>query len=378
MSANRTAGFVDSPMLDSGDPYGIAQVSGFYGPGQWSGWFLAVISSAIRIYTNPYARFDPNTWLFVVGTNWAAVDVFRTLPMILRADDASVKVTGTFSAALMFTFWGNIFAAMQLLILFIPSESERVPTQRIITHLIGLALPSFAQTAVFLSTSTKTFWLTDTFILGRVDLLTIPFLYMGISIDINWRSNTLWGFFCTTLVFSIIIGVTLPALLIVWLYRTYNCVRCIGERLFASLKSLKRRSAILVCLFYLCVGVTYLVFSGMVYQKPAGSSFPILFLSLFPIMFPAAVCATATFIVHFVFIICGYLMALIVTGFQSWSAACFFMPCAPQSIFEWDQAYSLVVGIILLFGVEILPAVMKHRKDRRDFVEDLESRMEAA
>jgi hypothetical protein len=81
------------PIPDDDDPYGIANVSGFYGPGAWSGWMLAMLASFIRIYTKPHARIDPNTWLFVLGTNWAAVDVLRLLPDIRRRE-AEVEAGG--------------------------------------------------------------------------------------------------------------------------------------------------------------------------------------------------------------------------------------------------------------------------------------------
>jgi hypothetical protein len=41
------------------------------------------------------------------------------------------------------------------------------------------------------------------------------------------------------------------------------------------------------------------------------------------------------------------------------SESCFLMPCAPQSIHDWDQAFSLTAGLIILVFTEIVPGVRK-------------------
>ncbi|ORY04672.1 hypothetical protein BCR34DRAFT_633854 [Clohesyomyces aquaticus] len=71
----------------------------------------------------------------------------------------------------------------------------------------------------------------------------------------------------------------------------------------------------------------------------------------------------------------AYSVLLIRTGFKSFSRGCFLMPCAPQSILDWDQAYSLVVGIVLLIGVECVPAVLKYRNDAKAFEEDVRGKI---
>jgi hypothetical protein len=67
---------------ETSDPLGISLVSGFYGPGAWTGWLLALCASYVRLYADPYAKLDPNTWLFLTGMNWASVDVFRQIPSL--------------------------------------------------------------------------------------------------------------------------------------------------------------------------------------------------------------------------------------------------------------------------------------------------------
>jgi hypothetical protein len=41
------------------------------------------------------------------------------------------------------------------------------------------------------------------------------------------------------------------------------------------------------------------------------------------------------------------------------SESCFLMPCAPQSIYDWDQAFSLTAGLMLLVFTEIVPGIRK-------------------
>lgn len=41
-----------------------------------------------------------------------------------------------------------------------------------------------------------------------------------------------------------------------------------------------------------------------------------------------------------------------------------------------DQLYSLVVGLVLLFGVEIAPAILKTRKEKRNFEKSLRERID--
>jgi hypothetical protein len=71
-----------------------------------------------------------------------------------------------------------------------------------------------------------------------------------------------------------------------------------------------------------------------------------------------------------------YVPSTLMEGFSNISKSCYFMPCAPQSIVEWEQAYSLVVGLVLLFGVEITPAVVKWRKQEKAFEDSLDRQID--
>jgi hypothetical protein len=50
-----------------------------------------------------------------------------------------------------------------------------------------------------------------------------------------------------------------------------------------------------------------------------------------------------------------YTFHLFVPGGAVWAKSCFFMPCSPQSLWERDQAFSALAGVIMV-GYEFGPA----------------------
>src|SRR2546423_1899793 len=49
------------------------------------------------------------------------------------------------------------------------------------------------------------------------------------------------------------------------------------------------------------------------------------------------------------------------------SQACFFMPCTPQPISDWDQSGALFLALILFFGAEMVyPVTLYLRKRQRE------------
>ncbi|KAI9711465.1 MAG: hypothetical protein M1820_002028 [Bogoriella megaspora] len=371
-------GYVDSPTLDPKDPYGIANVSGFYGPGTWAGWFLAIIASSVRIYTKPHAKVDPNTWLFVIGTNWAAIDIFRTLPRIWLADEAAAKAIGPLCASLAVTFWGNVYATVQVLVLLAVNP---LPTQRLLTHVVGFIMPTIALNCVGFSVELRDQKPLDKgidFLLGGVDLVTIPFLYFGGEFDKRWRLVFLMG--CFSFVFTFFAGlcVALVSIFLVWVCRTQTRLVTLLERVASYMPRRLRPSGlhIFICLvlvlpsIWMFAGVALIVLEESFWRK---------FFGVLPLWLLIATMFSIFYLIILLFLgNAMYIIGLFASGFKQWSAACYYMPFAPQSILEWDQAYSLVVGIILLFGVEIYPAVARYRENRNKFKEDMERRMEEA
>ncbi|KAJ5658305.1 uncharacterized protein N7484_001954 [Penicillium longicatenatum] len=93
------------------DSLGMVEISGLFGPGSWSGWFLTLVASWWQIIRVSEEPTDPNTVACLFWTNWAAVDVRRGIKIaqdIPRdAPDYEDRVSsglGSLGAALNFTF----------------------------------------------------------------------------------------------------------------------------------------------------------------------------------------------------------------------------------------------------------------------------------
>ena len=82
-------------------------------------------------------------------------------------------------------------------------------------------------------------------------------------------------------------------------------------------------------------------------------SFLLLCCGLAMLMFIFLFFLTPTAIIHYFFYIAWGTKV---------SESCFLMPCAPQSIYDWDQAFSLTAGLVLLIFTEVVPGLGKIRR----------------
>ncbi|KAF2652122.1 hypothetical protein K491DRAFT_681618 [Lophiostoma macrostomum CBS 122681] len=229
------------------DPYGLTTISGFYGPGAWSGWYLANLASSLRIYTKPYARIDPNTWLFLTGTNWAAIDINASYPNYSKHRDSET----------------------------------RAPVQRLATHGVGFVLPSLALNWVAWSVKSSAYGKDrKPWFLANVHVLTLPFLSFGNADVPGLRSAKAvivnLAFHCILLM-GICICVSLPVLVV----RGYRSVYPGAEpwRLFVPIAG-----AVSVCWFI----------TGGLFLVRMHNAFPALYLwpnilGLFVLLGPLAV-----------------------------------------------------------------------------------------
>ncbi|KAJ5170799.1 uncharacterized protein N7500_003582 [Penicillium coprophilum] len=133
------------------DVLGIGNVSGFYGPGSWAAWFISIVASWWRLLRVSEERFDPNTWVFLLGTNWAAVGLFRgirmaqSIPLDSLTYDAELgSLKGSIGAAFNVTFWGTFHCLMQYLLTMILFDTPKTQRYRLWTLLLGMILPSLA------------------------------------------------------------------------------------------------------------------------------------------------------------------------------------------------------------------------------------------
>lgn len=86
-----------------GDPFSLATVNGFYGPGSWAAWYLSGLTSRVVINRNDYTR-DFHIIANLLYTSWATIDFFRLLckPVPALADDHD-QLHGSLAAALLAT-----------------------------------------------------------------------------------------------------------------------------------------------------------------------------------------------------------------------------------------------------------------------------------
>jgi hypothetical protein len=106
------------------DPLGIAQVSGFYGPGTWSAWYSTIVAAWIQLLVQPKRTLDPNSWFYILGMNWAAIDLLRQVHSLRTAQeqghplDIRKKFMGPIAAPYMIVFWGSVHAILQNVVAF--------------------------------------------------------------------------------------------------------------------------------------------------------------------------------------------------------------------------------------------------------------------
>ncbi|OAK96144.1 hypothetical protein IQ06DRAFT_296936 [Phaeosphaeriaceae sp. SRC1lsM3a] len=91
------------------DPYGFDQVSGFYGPGTWAGWVIAVTSTWLAILKGTH-KLNYDLIGHLLYTNWAAIDLIRQL----RSDDPLIGPT---AAAIVVSYWGMVHGFFQHFVL---------------------------------------------------------------------------------------------------------------------------------------------------------------------------------------------------------------------------------------------------------------------
>lgn len=155
------------------DPIGFAGVSGFYGPGAWAAWYLTLCASWCRLRS--HERFDPNTWLFLAGLNWASFDLLRHLRLLLSlyyaGDQTWTKQGASVGAAFLVVCWGQAHGVAQMFICCIPivAKDNWARMRRGLTLMIGTIFPTLTMVAFMCLTGG---------VVGEAEILgQIPALY---------------------------------------------------------------------------------------------------------------------------------------------------------------------------------------------------------
>lgn len=129
------------------DILGIAHITAFYGLGPWTAWFLTIIASWWRMTADE--KYEPNTLLYILGTNLAALDVLYGIYLVKRIpeDLASYEADlnskmGSLGAAFNVAYWGTFHAVWQAAGAATGiSYSTDTRSHRIRALSIGLVLP---------------------------------------------------------------------------------------------------------------------------------------------------------------------------------------------------------------------------------------------
>jgi hypothetical protein len=351
------------------DPLGISNVSGFYGPGAWAAWFLTIVGAWVRVLRGSEEKVDMNTALFLFGTNWAAVDVFRSIHAMrnIQPDQPDyktefIKLMGSYGAALTVVFWGTVHALLLTPVTEEVFSGRKCRNRRLLTLIVGVVLPLIALAA-------STFGPVLTGINGK-SLDYLPVLY--------WKGMGSGTHNATNMV----IAVTPCLPLAYWLVFVDDKTQQLPKRLVKAIKivddpNIKNTLLVLLSLgslVSLFVFVPIFLVTGNEHWAWGMAPLWLMFAPAFIIVIGPAIWMIYLPISVVVYIFKGYLHL----GSEV-SESCFFMPCTPQSISDEDQIYALLAGLFSLVGFELLPPVLRKlqekNRDQRLFEEDVERRL---
>lgn len=316
--------------LDGSEPdvLGINLIRGWYGPGAWAAFFCFIVASWIRMYRDWTVRFEANTWILLLATNCAAIDLILNVAELKRAFglgtgeeivEQQLLVLGRLAAAMMVTYWGTLHALLQFSTIFyysiVGTDSQAIKNVHIVrglTIVIGLQVPATALCTVLSLYSVQ---------VGEQQAAVLTPVFYLFERDDNWIC-----YFAAGGLGAAILSLTLLRLienLAVWLWRSNPILQRLVRRLV--------RPRILCSLMFgwgcLPQGFVLLILSS------------ILIVSIQSVFY----------------VVCG-----LRSPSQHWTRSCFFMPCTGHSILDLDQALGLVAGLIMLLGAEIIfPFVLR-------------------
>ncbi|RFU25614.1 hypothetical protein B7463_g10728, partial [Scytalidium lignicola] len=353
------------------DTLGIANVSGFYGPGAWASWFLTIVGAWVQVLRRSEEKVDVNTALFLLGTNWAAVDIFRSIHAMrnIQPDQPDyktefIKCMGSYGAAITVVFWGTVHALLLTTVTKANFSGRECMNRRLLTLTVGLVLPFIALVA-------STFGPVLTGLNGNA-LEYLPALYwMGMGSGTHSITYT-----------PVNVIPFLP--LAYWFALADDKTQLLPKRLVKIIKIVNNSDAtrIIWGFFGLSSLVSFVV--SFIARLATGNgnwewgmALGILFFVPILIFMVPLVGMIFLPISVVIYIFKGYLHL----G-SNVSESCFFMPCTPQSISDEDQIYALLAGLFALVGFELLPPILrklrKEYRDRRLFEEDVKRRLRQA
>ncbi|KAF8846821.1 hypothetical protein BDZ45DRAFT_699692 [Acephala macrosclerotiorum] len=312
------------------DPLGIANVSGVYGQGAWAAWFLTGTAAWWKIIKQSEDKVDSNTWVFLFGINWTAVDIFKTIHNLQSLSSAEEEAKfslhiGTFGAGFNVLFWGSFHALLQLHVTFTLFENSGSRRHRMRTMIVGLVLPLIA----LLATTCLFHRLPN----GDMAFRLLPALYAMVEKDV-------------------VIDDLMKRKILSKIMTVYVYISC---------------AALLIVVFVFIAGMKSKNWFWLAFRPLFSRSAFVL-----PWFIPFLLAA-------FIGICGGYYVwdGYLRRNSESWiTESCYFMPCSPQSIKDEDQPYALLAGVFLFVGFEAAPPLFKYLQRRyrenRRFVQMVE------
>ncbi|KAH7402929.1 hypothetical protein BKA66DRAFT_436312 [Pyrenochaeta sp. MPI-SDFR-AT-0127] len=278
-----------------GNLMGIDQVSGFYGPGAWTAWYLTLLASWVAVIRGDYTH-NVHHIGHMLYTSWASFDLYRQALSLSGETPMSNGRRGRMAAAFAVTFWGQFHGVAQLLFCFYENRRERPQSpspadirRRIRILLCGLDLPSL----LILSFLNKNFLKSSEQTGSTVDSL-IPALYFD--------------------------GIT-P--------EQHHVVLLLTSSLMAA------QGLIIHCLVGLMISRLFML------HQPLGPA------ALRLVKRAIAILFGLSFLVQ-LYGITRYFIRLMATSGEVFQESCYFMPCAPQSIGEVDQAFAVFFALFMV------------------------------
>lgn len=333
---------VSTPPTTS-DPLGIANVNGFYGNGAWAGWFITLVSSWIGILYKPTTKNHYDLYLHLLYTNWAAVDIIRQLPALpslsAEAKPGEPPLFGALAAAFTVAFWGIIHAGFQLHVC-IKNSQDRLTgqsarqcfRQRYTILMYGLLLPSSALTAILfnLSGPSESHY-------GKTRM--VPALYYD-GVGEYFHFYAIQGA-CAIAQWVVVLAI----LLILTEWQVITGV---------DIRGLPMVAYFVAVVFFLFSSSNYKWLTLMPWWLP-------------PIWFPWIVTNVVLFhllaLIDSPLVMVSYVFQVLGSGGKIVRKSCFFMPCAPQGIGDWDQAFALLCGLGM-FVYEVGPLFISFLRRR--------------
>ncbi|OCK82609.1 hypothetical protein K432DRAFT_215740 [Lepidopterella palustris CBS 459.81] len=327
------------------DLLGMSQVNGIYGPGSWAGWYITIVASWFRLSVDPKGKLDPNTWTYLLGINWAAFDLLRHVHKFRQGGQDVNKELGTIGAAFTVLWWGSLHAFAQL---WLAAYLESV--QRGITLCFGLLMP-------VITLSVEIFSLGSLFA-DETSSISVPALYYrGMSVTDQY-----------TIVFAACLtGGWISSIAVLFLLTIIIGVIARYSKALTEILEFLGDAVQPVVTWYGAISFLSLIIIGNI--SPL--------IHLVPRWLIIVLALPLLVLVYLFYPLWAIFMLVIHSTVYGWnilryhgsivSQSCFFMPCSPQSIFEWDQAFALFLGIFLFVGMEALPHIRKKWKEEKLF-----------